>query len=100
MSLADAFQRGVDAVYKTGGVAATYIDKDGNSSAVTVIVVYDLNTYGDQAEVQKATATVSVRVSEVPAPPRRGEQFTVGAKTYRVVSVQTSDELEHTALVA
>lgn len=100
MSLANAFQRSIDAIYKAGGVSVTYTDKDGNVSTVTAIVVYDLNTYGDQVEVQKATATLSVRVSEMPQPPRRGETFLVGSKTFRVVSVQTSDDLEHTALVA
>jgi hypothetical protein len=98
VTLANAFLAGINALYDAGGVPATYIDKDGKSKSVTVIVSYDLSTYGDDVEVQQATATIAVRASEADKP-RRGEVFTVGGTTYRVISVQFSDELEHTALV-
>lgn len=100
MSLADAFRAGINSLYAAAGVPATYINQSGTSTSVTAIVLFDLSSYGESVEVQQATATVSVRVSEVAQAPRRGERFVVGSTTYRVISVQSSDELEHTSLVA
>jgi len=100
MSLADDFRRAIDALYDAASVLATYTDKDGGVSIVRVMLDRDLSTYGDNVEVSKGTATISVRASEMPEPPRRGETFLVDGSTYRVVSTLTSDELEHASLVA
>lgn len=99
MSLADAFRAGLDDLYREAGVSVTYTDKDANAVSLTAIVEYDLSSYGANVEVSKATATVSVRVTDMAEQPRRGETFTVGSATHRVISVLSSDDLEHTALV-
>ena len=100
MTLVSEFSSGLDDIYSVAGVSATYTDVDGATSTVTVIIDRDLSTYGDSAEVTKATATIAVRVSDMALPPRRGETFTVDGKTYRVNSTLTSDELEHSSLVS
>lgn len=100
MSLAEAFQRGIDALFTAGGVSATYTERNGSPVTVTVLVDYDLEPYGDTAEVSSATATIAVRVSEVQYPPRQGDTFQVGAETFVVASPVNSDELEHRSLVS
>lgn len=100
MTLANEFLRGINAIYTKAGVSATYTDADDVASSVTVIVESDLSVYGDTAEVAQATASVSVRVSEVQYIPRRGDTFVVGSTTYIVSDALRSDELEHTVLVA
>ena len=98
-ALSDAFARGLADIYAYG-VPATHTDKDDVETSATVLVDYDLSTYGDTAEVSQATATISVRVSELALAPRRGDTFVVGAKTFIVSLTQSSDELEHVAMVS
>jgi hypothetical protein len=100
VTLADAFLDGINRIYLTGGVPAIYTDRDDHESSVTVIVDYDLSNYGDTAEVAQATATVSVRTSEIENMPRRGDTFLVDGKTLVVGGSLQSDELEHTVLVS
>jgi len=99
MSLADAFRKGVDAIYAKAGVSATYTDRAGATSSVVVIIEHSLGQYGDQAEVVGASAVITVRTSDMASRPRKGDTFAVGATTYTVADVQGSDDLEHTALV-
>jgi len=99
VTLASAFRRGIDAIYQTAGVAATYTDRAGAQSSVTVIVEHSLGQYGEQAEVLRANAAISVRVSEVASRPRKGDTFVAGGTAYTVADVQSSNELEHVALV-
>lgn len=100
MTLANAFVAGINKIYAKAGVSATYTPSGGESVTYTVIITHDLSLYGDTAEVQQATASVSIRASDLAAPPRRGDTFTIGGETYRVSAAVTSDELEHTVLVA
>lgn len=100
VTLANAFLDGLDRMYTIGGVSASYTDKDDSTKAVTALVNYDLSNYGDVAEVAQATATVSVRASELANIPRRGETFVIGSETFVVGGSLQSDELEHTVLVS
>jgi hypothetical protein len=100
VTLANAFIDGINRIYSTCGVAATHTDRDDTESSVTVIVDYDLSNYGDTAEVAQATATLSVRTSELSDIPRRGDTFVVGSRTFVVGGSLQSDELEHTVLVS
>ena len=99
MSLNDEFRDGIDDIYAVAGVLSTYTDGDGSALSLTVIVDHNLQQYGDSAEVQRATAALSVRVSEVALPPRKNETFLINSTTYTVDSVISSDDLEHTVLV-
>ena len=100
MTLASEFLDSVDAIYGVVGVPATFTDRDSSATAVTAIIEYDLQQYGGVAEIAGKTATISVRVSELALPPRRGETYTIGSTVYTVDSILLSDELEHRALVA
>jgi hypothetical protein len=100
VTLANAFIDGMNRLYAIGGVSSTYTDRDDAEKAVTVLVDYDLSNYGDTAEVAQATATISVRASEVEFLPRRGDTFLVGSRTFVVGGSLQSDELEHTVLVS
>ena len=75
--------------YSTFGEAATY---DGGS--VTVVLDHNMSQWGDQVSVAVGRVALSVRKSEVPERPARGEAFTVDAKVYRVESTirETSHE--------
>ena len=94
--------RCVDANYMKFGEAATYTDRNAATTACTVLVDRDLTRYGETAVVNQRTAVVGVRLSEVAAPPRRGETFTlVGSGQVLVVdSLQDSDEFEHRVYAA
>jgi len=100
VTLVSEFLKGIDALYTKMGVSATYTPSGGTSATYTVIVTYDLSLYGDTAEVQQATASVSIRATDLAESPRRGDTFTIDGTVYRVSSTVTSDELEHTVLVA
>ena len=100
MTLASELVIAIDAIYEVGGVAAVYTDRDSATTNVKAVVEYDLQTFGDVADVAGKTAIVSVRVSELAYPPRRGETYTVNGTVYTVDSILVSDELEHRALVA
>lgn len=100
MTLANDMLTGVESMYSAFSVSAVYIDRSGSEKAVSVILVHDLQQYGEVADITGKTAAVSVRVSDLAFPPRRGEQYIIGGKTYTVDSLVSADELEHTVLVA
>jgi len=100
VTLVSEFQAGLDDLYAAAGVPFTFTNTAGATSTVVAIIDYDLTNYGDVAEVSQATASISVRKSDMEFPPRRGETFTTGSKTLRVSSTLNSDDLEHTVLVA
>ena len=100
MTFQSDLSTGIDDVYALAGIAATYTDRDSTATSVTALVEYDLQQWGTVAEIAGKTAVVSVRVSEMPHPPRRGESYTIGGTAYVVDSVLLSDELEHRTLVA
>lgn len=96
-----AIGRGTDRVYLAMGLEATYTDRIGVSTPCTVLEERDLSRYGETAQVNIKTAVVSVRVSEVVDPPRRGDTFAItGGPTYMVDSLQGTDALEHKVFVA
>lgn len=96
-----ALARGLARVYDSAGVAATYTDRNGAQSPCTVLVARNLEEYGQTAQVGVMTAVLSVRRSEVPDAPRKGERFTEqGGTVWTVASLQSSDELEHKVFAA
>lgn len=100
MTLASEFQRGINSLYSAAGQPAQYTDRDATVTAVTVLLDFDLSRYGDAVEVAQSEVSISVRASEVPQSPRRGDTFTVDGTTYVVGPALSSDELEHTVLCA
>ncbi|MEE4250695.1 MAG: hypothetical protein V2I38_08910 [Alcanivoracaceae bacterium] len=100
MTLASDLQQAITDLYTIAGISATYTDRDSATQSVTAIVEYDLQQFSDIANVAGSTALISVRVSEMANPPRRGETYTVGSEVYTVDSILLSDDLEHRALVA
>ena len=91
----------VDSVYATFGVGATYLDRDGASVDLTVVVDRNLGNYGEVAQVSTRQAVLCVRTSELSGGPRRGESFTtVDGDVFVVDSLVQADELEHRVLVA
>lgn len=91
----------VDAVYATFGVGATYLDRNGSSADLTIVVDRNLGNYGEVAQVAARQAVLCVRTSELPDGPRRGETFTtVDGDIFVVDSLVQGDELEHRALAA
>lgn len=92
--------RGLDRVYATAGEAAVYTNRLAQGTPCTVLLETDLTRYGEQAQVNVRTAVLSVRVAQVAAAPRQGETFLIGARTWRVDSLQASDALEHRVFVA
>lgn len=100
MTLASDLVVAIDELYEFGGIEATFTDRDGSQKSVTAIVEYDLQQYGEVAEIAGKTATISVRVSELALPPRSRTTYTVGSTVFTVDSILLSDELEHRALVA
>ena len=91
---------GLDEIYDAAGDTVVFTDRDGVETTVTAIMVYDLLTYGEVADITALTASISVRKSELEYAPRRGETYKLGYKVYTVDQVITEDDLEHTALVA
>lgn len=100
MTWASDLASGIDDIYRVFAVSATYTDRVAATQTVSAIVSLDLQQFGSVADVSGKTAAISVRVSDMALPPRRGETYTIGAKVYTVDSIITADELEHTALVA
>lgn len=100
MTFQSDIDAGADEIYTIAGVSATYTDRDSATQSVTALVEYDLQQWGDVAEIAGKTAVVSVRVSEMANPPRRGESYTIGGTVYVVDSILLSDDIEHRALVA
>jgi len=96
----NAIARALDRIYITAGEAATYTDRNAVQTACTVLVDTDLTRYGEQAQVNVRTAVISVRTAQVAAAPRSGDTFAIGARTWRVDSLQGSDAQEHRVFVA
>lgn len=94
------FGPAIDEVYSALGDAAIYTDRNGATQSVLAIVEFDLQQFGNVADIGGKTAVVSVRVSEMADKPRRGDTYTVGDTVYTVDSIPYADELEHRALVA
>lgn len=90
--MASAFDRTaaqtLDRSFAVFGSAATYTDRNAVATPCTVLVERDLTRYGDAANVARQTAVVQVRAAEVPAPPRRGERFTI-TTTGQVLTVDS-----------
>lgn len=100
MTYASDQASGIVETYEFFGVPAIYTDKAGDTCNVTAIIDFDLNQYGDVAEVMGKTAVVSVRVSEIPRVPRKGESYTIDGTVYVVDTALNEDNLEHSVLVA
>ena len=97
----DVLSRATDRAYRWFGVAATYEARDGSVLPCVVLAEFDLSRYGGVAQVQAATAVLSVRCAEVPSVPRRGERFVLaGGRVLVVESLQASDGLEHRVFAA
>ena len=96
----NAIARALDRIYITAGEAATYTDRNAVQTPCTVLVDTDLTRYGEQAQVNVRTAVISVRTAQVVAAPRSGDTFAIGARTWRVDSLQGSDAQEHRVFVA
>lgn len=99
---APVFNRAIDRCYRAFGEPATHIDRAGVSTPCTVLVDQDLTRYGEVAVVNKRTAVVQVRTTELASAPRHGERFviTAGATTWTVDALQGTDPWEHRAFVA
>lgn len=97
-----ALARAIDRVYARAGDAATHTDRDGVHTPCTVMVERDLTRYGDAAKVNLHTAAISVRVSQMPAAPRRSDRFTITdtMQVFTVDALQGSDGIEHKVFVA
>lgn len=86
-------------------MAALFAARDEAACACTLLVDTDLSQYGDVARVAGKTVVVSVRASEAPEMPRKGDVFEViggeyAGRSFRVDSVLSSDALEHRVLAA
>lgn len=93
--------RGVGRVYARFGEPAMHTDRLGVSRPVTVTVERNLAQYGQVAAVQGKSIVVGVRLSELPAKPRRGELFTLASgEVLTVDSLLSSDGIEHKAVAA
>ena len=97
-----AMARAVARVYALQGEPATYTDRNSVVTPCTVLVDTDMTRYGDVATVNRRTAVVSVQVTDVAAPPRNGERFTLTetGKVWPVDTLQVSDEFEHRSFAA
>lgn len=106
MNFAAALSNATDRVYASAGVAARHEDSIGVQTSATVLVERDLSRFGDAAPVNVRSAMVSVRRSELPECPRRGDTFTVlnadgsDGEVLTVDSLQRADELEHRVFAA
>lgn len=106
MNVAAAISNATDRVYRSAGVAARFEDAIGVQASCTILVERDLSRFGEAAPVNVRTALVSVRRSEMPDCPRRGDTFTLldadGAdgEVLTVDSLQRADELEHRMFAA
>lgn len=100
-----AIASAVDRIYAVFGMAALFAARDDAARACTVLVDTNLSQYGDVARVAGKTVVVSVRATEVPDLPRKGDVFEVTAgeyagRSFRVDSVVQSDALEHRVFAA
>lgn len=95
--------RAMERSYALFGLAATYTDRDAVATPCTVLVQRDLTRNGDAAAaVAQRTALVEVRVSEVPAVPRRSDTFTLTASgdVLTVDSLHSTTEFVHRVLAS
>ena len=88
-------------IYSLFGESATYQSDSGVFIAnVTVLLEFNLNEYSDAGiDIIGKAAVLRVRKSEVDPRPFRDYRFAVGAVTYQVDEVFSSDGLEHQMLV-
>ena len=92
---------GLSSIYDRLGDQATFQNRAAESTGCTIIVVQELNDYGDTPAVSAESVLIRVRCSELSARPLRDEVFTVdeSGDTYTVVrTLQASDEFEHMVL--
>ena len=89
-------------VYRRFGEPATHTDRLAVATPCTVLVERDLSQYGEVAVVNKRTAVVQVRTTELAGAPRSGDTFTLAGNGQVLVvdSLQGSDEFEHRAFAA
>ncbi len=105
MGLAEDALEGAGFIYEYAGVKVRYSAANGIKIIGTAVIDYQLQEYGEVADVSAATATVAMRFSEVPARPRRQDTYEVleGPMTgsiYTVDSILRADDVEHVALVS
>lgn len=98
MTWAQEVAAGQNSIYSIAGVAATFTDRDGAETSLTVVVEHDLSEYGATLEVSGSYAIISARKSELQYAPRRGETYAIAGTTYTVDSILREDEIEHTVL--
>ena len=97
--MSDPFLSMVEHVYGALGRSAEYEGEDGVEMC-KVIMSYDLTQWGDVITVQNDMAQISVRRSEIPDRPRRGDTFRLATgQEFLVERVMRSDEYEHRCLV-
>ena len=91
-----AMSRGVDRIYKGVGESAFYIFANGSRTDCVVIPERDLKTSGEFAQVNAALVLCSVRKSEIPERPKRGETIVLpgSCEEYAVREVIFSDQFE------
>lgn len=69
---------------------------DSSAQSVAGVVDFEMRRFGEDARVSGKTAVVSVRASEVPDRPRRGDEFELEDGTVlRVDNILRSDGYEH-----
>jgi hypothetical protein len=100
-----ALSRATDRVYLAFGETAVFTDRTGEEFPCVALVEQDLARYGETAQVNVKTVVLSVRKTEVPEAPRRGDVFTLTGPDdedilYKVDSLQGSTELEHKVFAA
>lgn len=102
MTFATAMGRGIDRLYERVGEPARYTFLDATTIDCTVMPTRDLERYGVVAEVNAPIVIMSVRVSEIPTRPRRGEKVSLADTDveYHVSEVLTSDRFEHRFIAA
>ena len=85
--------------YQIFGRRAIYTDRDYLDTECTIVLSFDLSQWGDSINVTGEQCMISVRRTEVPHRPRRGETFTLEAgQVYRVDQVMQATEYEYMIL--
>lgn len=83
----DLFALNEDTVFELYGKPAVY-SRGNVDTAVRVIVEYDLTRWGETINVSNVSAMATVRESEVPLKPKRGDLFTL--ETGKVLRVEST----------
>lgn len=99
---AAAMARGLAVLYSKDGESARFTSSDGYVTDCSVMVERDVSSYGEVAEINAASAVISVRKIELCDRPKRGEVFelTDTEEEFSVSQVIASDELEFRVIVA